>query len=197
LKSFGTLATSELDCRGQNTLPWSILYTVGKAFKCKCPKWPCMSHLDICSTSYGRKKGRESNWQFDSRPQKVGSQPDPNVCRWSATHRWKSLKESYKFASNLILIRGLSRELWVPKVPRVQIGTISRTPPWESWEQKPFGCKCGGTMQRILYEGRWWLPPSSGRGESSEFVLPVACPNTKGVSEGELTLLWLVLCRTE
>ncbi len=48
-------------------------------------------------------------------------------------------------------------------------------------------------MQSILYGGRWWLPPSPGRGESSESVLPVACPNTKGVSEGELTHLWLVL----
>jgi hypothetical protein len=27
--------------------------------KCKCPKWPRMGHLDICNTSYGRKKGRE------------------------------------------------------------------------------------------------------------------------------------------
>jgi len=30
-------------------------------------------------------------------------------------------------------------------------------------------------------------------GELSESVLPVACPNTKGVSEGELTHSWLVL----
>jgi hypothetical protein len=47
-------------------------------------------------------------------------------------------------------------------------------------------------MQRILYGGRWWLPPNPGRGESSESVLPVACPNTKGVSKGELADLWLV-----
>jgi hypothetical protein len=47
-----------------------------------------MSHLNICSTSYGQKKGRESNWQFDSRPLKVGNQPDPVVCKWSATHHW-------------------------------------------------------------------------------------------------------------
>jgi hypothetical protein len=79
-----------------------------------------MSHSDICNTSYGRKKGRESNWQFDSQPQKVKNQPDPSVCKWSATHHWKTLKESYKLASNLILIRGLSQELWAPKVPRVQ-----------------------------------------------------------------------------
>jgi hypothetical protein len=50
--------TSELDCRGQNTSPWGV----GKALKCRCRKWPCMSHSNICSTSYGRKKGRESNW---------------------------------------------------------------------------------------------------------------------------------------
>ncbi len=37
-----------------------------KALNFRCRKWPCMNHLDICSTSYGQKKGRESNWQFDS-----------------------------------------------------------------------------------------------------------------------------------
>jgi len=34
---------------------------------------------------------------------------------------------------------------------------------------------------------------SPGRGESNESVLPVACPNIKNVSEGELTNSWLVL----
>jgi hypothetical protein len=125
LESSGTPATSELDCRGQNTSPWNVLYTVGKALKCRCRKWPRMSHLDICSTSYGQKKGRESNCQFDSRPQKVGNRPDPSVCRWSATHRWKALEERYKFASDLIPIRGLSQELWAPKVPGVSTKTIS------------------------------------------------------------------------
>jgi len=55
---------------------------------------------------------------------KVRNRPDLGVCRWSATHRWKALEESYKFDSDLIPIRGLSWELWAPKVPRVQIGTI-------------------------------------------------------------------------
>jgi hypothetical protein len=53
------------------------------------------------------------------------------------------------------------------------------TPLWESREKVPFGCRCGGVTQRILYGGRWWLPPSSGRGESSESVLHVAFPSTK------------------
>jgi hypothetical protein len=42
------------------------------------------------------------------------------------------------------------------------------TPPWESREKVPFGCGSRGVTQRILYGGRWWLPPSPGRGESSE-----------------------------
>jgi len=41
-----------------------------------------------------------------------------------------------------------------------------RTPLWESREK--VGCKCNREMQKILYGGRLWLPPSSGRGESSE-----------------------------
>jgi len=40
------------------------------------------------------------------------------------------------------------------------------TPSWESREKEPFGCSLGGELQSILYGGRWWLPPSPGRGES-------------------------------
>jgi hypothetical protein len=80
-ESFKTPENSERDCRGQNTLHWSIFYTVGKVLKCRCPKCPCMSHLDIYNTSYGRKKGRESNWQFDSQPLKVGNRPNSGACR--------------------------------------------------------------------------------------------------------------------
>jgi len=43
-----------------------------------------------------------------------------------------------------------------------------RTPPWESQDKKPFGCRCHGETQWILYGGRWWLPLSPGRGESCE-----------------------------
>ncbi len=70
-----------------------------------------MSHLDIYNTSYVQKKGRESNWQLDSRPLKIRNQPDPGVCRQSATHCWKALKESHKFALDLIPIGDLNKEL--------------------------------------------------------------------------------------
>jgi hypothetical protein len=73
------------------------------------------------------------------------------------------------------------------------IGSSTRdsfgTPPWESREKMSFGCSFREELQRILYGGRWWLPLSLGRGESSESVLLVTCPNTKSDSECELTNL--------
>ncbi len=68
-----------------------------------------------------------------------------------------------------------------------------RTPPWESRDKKLVGCRSCGWTQKILYGGRWWLPPSPGHGESSESVLLMACPNTKVDPEWRLTNLWLVL----
>jgi hypothetical protein len=49
-------------------------------------------------------------WQKEG-PLKVENRPNPSVCRYSATHRWKALKEIYKFTSDLIPIGGLSKEL--------------------------------------------------------------------------------------
>jgi hypothetical protein len=63
----------------------------------------------------------------------------------------------------------------------------------ESRDKKPFGCRSRGQTQIILYGGSWWLPLSPGCGESSESVLPVACPNTKVDPEYGLTNLWLVM----
>jgi hypothetical protein len=56
-ESMGTPKTSEFNCRGQKTLPWGVLYIIGKLSKCRCRKWARMNHSKICSTSYGKKKG--------------------------------------------------------------------------------------------------------------------------------------------
>jgi hypothetical protein len=167
-ESSGTPETWEFNYRGQNTLHWDVLYIIGKLLKCRCRKWPCMDHLDIWSTSYGQKKGRESNWQFDSRPLKVGNRPDHDACRWSATHRWKALEESYNFGLDLIPIGGLSKKLQLPRFPGIQTGTISGLLLGSLGTKRPFGCGCHGETQSILYGGRWWLPSSLGRGESNE-----------------------------
>jgi hypothetical protein len=53
-------------------------------------------------------------------------------------------------------------------------------------------------VQSILYGERWWLPPSSGRGESCVSKCLWFVPTPKGVLECELTLLQLVFgCRFE
>jgi hypothetical protein len=119
----------------------------------------------------------------------VGNRPDPSVCKGSATHRWKALKESYKFVLDLVPIAGLSKELWPHEVPGIQTRTISGLRLGSPGTKRPFRCGCGGLTQRILYGGRWWLPSSPGRGESSESVLPVVYPNTKSGSKGVLTNL--------
>jgi hypothetical protein len=79
-------------------------------------------YLDICSPSYGQKKGQESNWQFDSRPLKVGNRPLPDLRIESAIRRCKDLDEVYKFGSDLVMIKLCSRELWAPKVPGLHPG---------------------------------------------------------------------------
>jgi len=111
------------------------------------------------------------------------------VCRWSAAHRWKALEESYKFASNLISIRGLRRELRASKVPRIQTGTVSGLLLGSPGNKSHLDAGAMGQHREYYMGGRCWLPPSSGRGESSESVLPVACPNTKGVFQRWANLL--------
>jgi hypothetical protein len=125
LESPGTLENSEDDFRGQNTLHWGVPYIIGKVLKCTFPKWPRIGDLDICSPSYRQKKIRESNWQFDSRPLKVGNRPTPDV-RWGSTiRRWKALDKSYNIGLNLVPIGGWGEKLWPSKVPGVQTGTVS------------------------------------------------------------------------
>jgi len=188
-ESSETPKTSEVDCMGQNTSYRDVLYIIGKLLKCRCRKWPHIGHLDICSTSYGKKKGQESNWQFDSRPLKVGNQPDPGVCRWNATHRWKALEESYNFPLDLIPIGRLSKELWSFKVSEIQTGTISGL-----LLGSP-GTKSHSDVGAAKRHGVYYMGEGGGFPRVRAVVsqvspeLPMACPNTKGVLECELTNL--------
>ncbi len=79
LEPSGTPKSLRFDNKGQNNSSWGVFGVIGKFLKFICPKWPRIGHLDIFNPSYGQKKGRESNWQFDSRPLKVGNRPAPDV----------------------------------------------------------------------------------------------------------------------
>jgi len=169
LESSGTLECSELDSKAQNTSHWGVLGVIGKVLKRRYRKWPRIGHLDICRPSYGQKKGRESNWQFDSRPLKVRNRPLSDLRIESAILRWKDDDEGYKFGSDLVAIRLCSQELWAPKVPGLHPGQFRDnfgTPTWESREKEPFG-----KVVASLGSGPWWVLWSE---------VPVACPNTQG-----------------
>jgi hypothetical protein len=182
-ESTGTSEFSEFDCRGQKSLNLGVFYIIGKLSKCRCRKWVRMNHLDICSTSYDKKEGRGSNWQFDSRPLKVGNRLDPGACRWSATKRWKVLDKRYKFASNLIPIGGLNKELWPRKVARIQTGTVS---------ELLFGSpRIKNHLDVSAVEKRTEYYMEEGGGFPQVWAVmslviresPVACPSTKGAPE--------------
>jgi hypothetical protein len=93
LDSRWTPKSSESDCKGQNPSLGKVLYIIGKLLKLRCLKWARMTHLNIWNTSYGQKKGWESNWQFDSWPQKVENRPNFLACKWRATHCWKAFNK--------------------------------------------------------------------------------------------------------
>jgi hypothetical protein len=136
MESSGTPENSKDDLRGQISSPWCILYIDGKFLKCRCPKWSRIAHLDICSPSYGQKKGRESNWQFDSRPLKVGNRPLPDIASRSAIQLW------FRPCSDPSSGRG-AMAVQSPGTPtRDSFGT----PTWESREKEPFGCSLGGEL---------------------------------------------------
>ncbi len=128
LESQWTLESLERNFRGQKPLAWRVFYIIGKLMKRRCLKWVRIANLDIWNTSYGQKKGRESNWQFDSWPLKVRNRHDFLVCRRHETYRSKALDKGYNFALDRITIGGLHVNLCPPKVAVVPTVGISGLP---------------------------------------------------------------------
>ncbi len=161
--------------------------------KCRCRKWPCMSHLDIRSTSYVQKKGWESNWQFDSRPLKVGNRPDLLVYKWHGTYYWNALEKGYNFASDLIMIRGPHKKLCAFKVARVLVVAVSGLPLGSPGTKSHLDVapveRC-----RVYYMGEGGgFPQVRAVVNEVSPELPMACPSTKGALECEPTNLLVSL----
>jgi hypothetical protein len=108
-----------------------------------------MTHLDIYNTSYGEKKGRESNHQFESQPLKARNRPKFFTCKCFATYHWNAFDDGYNFASNVISIGGVHTKLWGPKLQESQLWDFG-TPIWESQDKMPFGCGPHEEAQSIL-----------------------------------------------
>jgi hypothetical protein len=150
MESRWTPKTSKSDLRGQNSMVCGVLYIIGNLLERRCLKWTRIDHLDIWNTSYGQKKGRESNCQFDSRPEKVRNRPNLLSFKQHVTYCWKALDESYNFALDHTSIRGLIAKLWGSKVARILVGAISGLPRGRPRREKPFGCRPCGEVHSIL-----------------------------------------------
>jgi len=117
----------------------------------------------------------------------------PTTKSRESTSSWHRLKE----CDTALESSRLDIQLWFRPRPDPSLGrgamsvqspgTPTRdsfgTPTWEPREKEPFGCSLRGETQRILYGGRWWLPPSLGRGESCVSECPWFVPTPKGVPE--------------
>jgi hypothetical protein len=147
-----TSESLKLNCMGQNSSPWSVFYIIGKLLNFRCLKWARIAHLDIWNTSYGQKKGRESNWQFDSRPLRVRNRPDSLACRLRATYCWKALDKGYNFVLDIIAIGGIQKKLHAFKVVEVPTIAISGLPLGSPRTKKPFGCG-PAERHRVYYKG--------------------------------------------
>jgi len=152
----------------------NVHYVIGKLLKRRCLKWARIAHLDIWNTSYGQKKGRELNSQFDSWPEKVKNQPDLLICRWRTTYRWKALDENYNFTLDRISIWSLLAKLWGSKVAGVPTWMISGSPRTKSHLDVGNVERC-----KVYYKGE-------GGGFSQVWaVVSLVCP----------CCLWFILAR--
>ncbi len=132
--------------------------------KCRCRKWHHMSHLDICNISYGKKKGRESNHPTTKSRELTRPQCVQMECDTPLKSSQGELQVFFKPHPNPRYEQIVMNSQSPGSPNRDSFGT----PPWESWDKKPFGCGCREVTHRILYRGRWWLPPNPSHGESCE-----------------------------
>jgi hypothetical protein len=57
LESSGTPKCLEFNNKVQNTSHWGALGIIGKVLKCRCPKWPCIGHLENLQPKLWVKEG--------------------------------------------------------------------------------------------------------------------------------------------
>jgi hypothetical protein len=115
LESSGTPECSKLDNKGQNTSHWGVLGVVGKVLKRRYRKWPRIGNSNICNSSYGQKKGRESKIVGPNSRNIGTSYWQQNICLclcfdhlvvskdylkngnhlWFGTHKWWTMKTTF------------------------------------------------------------------------------------------------------
>jgi hypothetical protein len=185
LESSGTPECLGFDSKAQNTLHWRVLIVIGKVLKRRYRKLPCIVHLDICNPSYGQKKGRESNWQFDSRPLKVGNRPLPDLRIESARCSWKRSRRGLQLWFRPCCNQTLWSGVMSSRSPRTPTGTVSGqfrdcnlgVPGKSAIRVQVRRSGTEYTIKRMVV-----APPESGPWCVLWSKVLVACPNTQGCS---------------
>jgi hypothetical protein len=113
-----------------------------------------MGHLDIYSTSYGKKKGRELNWQFDSQPLKSQESNRPQCVQVGCGTLLESSQGELQLCFRPHPNQRSEQRVIVMQNSKNPNRDGFGTPPWESWDKKPFECGCHREAQSILYGGR-------------------------------------------
>jgi hypothetical protein len=130
-------------------------------------------------------------WLPTTKSRESTSSRSPNwKCDTSLERSWRGLQDLFRPRRDQTLQSGVM-SAQSPKTPTGTIRDNFGTPTWESREKEPFRCSPQNVAQRILYGGRWWLPPSPGRGVFCGPKCPWLVPTPKGVPECELTT-WVV-----
>jgi hypothetical protein len=140
LKSWWTPKFSKNNCRDQNQLDWRVPYITRKLLELTYLKWARMSHLSTSNTSYGQKKGQESNCQI-----------------WlSITKSWETPRFPWMQMACHILLKSFQWGLQLCFRPHFNCRFANKimrpqncenynfenfkTPTWESWDKMPFEC---------------------------------------------------------
>jgi hypothetical protein len=189
IKFFWSPKFLESDLTSQNSLDWKLPYIIINILRHRFLKWACMIHLSTYNTSYGQKKGWESNCQFDSQPLKIKNHPKLCVCKWCVTYPWKALNKGYDFALKIISIGGLQKKLWASKVTRVPISKNLGLPTWESWEKWHLGATPMANHKEY-YKGEGGGFPQVQAVVSLCMLVVRSC--TKSISTMHYQLVWFM-----
>jgi hypothetical protein len=126
---------------------------------------------------------------------KLGISPIP-ACAGGVRY---TVKKLLRRATSFLQTSSQSKvEIRSYECPKPWDGIISRLHFGSPGEKVPFGWKCDGETQIILYGGRWWFPPSLGCGESNESKVAHGLSQHQECSECELTNLLVGFgCKTK
>ncbi len=119
------------------------------------------------------------------------------MCKWRATHCWKSLDKSYKFALDLVLIGGLNEKLWPHKVAGVPTLVVLGLP-IGSLETKSHLDVASVKRCKIYYMGEGvGFPRVRAVVSLVSPKSPMVCLSTKGALIYNQPTCWLVGCKFE